>query len=53
VCEFTVLDIIIRRMQKYSTTPLISIIMACVALLVADLSYIPQQLLPTQDLHAE
>jgi len=53
VCEFAVLDIIIQRMHKYSTTSLISIIMACVALLVADLSYTMQQLLPMQDSHAE
>jgi len=40
VCEFIVLDSIVRRMCKYSTTPRISMIIVSVSLLVVDISYI-------------
>ena len=46
VCEFVVLDSIVRRMCKYSTTPRISMIIVSVSLLVVDISYILNLLLP-------
>jgi len=46
VCEFIVLDSIVRRMCKYSTTPRISMIIVSVSLLVVDISYILNLVLP-------
>jgi hypothetical protein len=46
VCEFVVLDRIVGRMCKYSTTPRISMIIVSVSLLVVDISYILNLLLP-------
>jgi len=46
VCEFVVLDRIVGRMCKYSTTPRISMMIVSVSLLVVDISYILNLLLP-------
>jgi len=46
VLEFDVLDTIVRRMYKYSTTPPISMIIVSISLLVVDVLYILNLILP-------
>jgi len=46
VLEFIVLDTIVRRMYKYSTTPRISMIIVSISLLVVDVLYILNLILP-------
>jgi len=46
VLEFIVLDTIVRRMYKYSTTPRISMIIVSISLLVVDILYILNLILP-------
>jgi len=46
VLEFDFLDTIVRRMYKYSTTPPISMIIVSISLLVVDVLYILNLILP-------
>jgi len=48
VLEFMVLDAIVRRMYKYSTTPRISMIIVSISLLVVDISYVLNIILPNK-----
>jgi len=53
VLEFVVLDTIVRRMYKYSTTPRISMIIVSISLLVVDILYILNLILPNNFVPAE